>query len=90
MSEEAGAVLQLDNAVISLQFVLGAVMSAMAWWLKRQDVKIDQLEKGIAQKVSLDVYNNTLESLRREIREQGHQTQERIDKLLTLMAERKP
>lgn len=96
MTDEANAVLQLDNAVISIQFVFGAVMSAMAWWVKRQDAKLSQLEKDVSQKVSLDVHNATLETLRREIREQGQQstelmtrTHDRIDKLLTLIAEKK-
>lgn len=96
MSDETAAVLHLDNAVISVQFVFGAAMSAMAWWMKRQTGRVDDLEKEVAGKVSMDVHNATLEALRREIREQGQQstelmtrTHERIDKLLTLIAERK-
>lgn len=96
MSDETTAVLHLDNAVISVQFVFGAAMSAMAWWMKRQTGRVDDLEKEVAGKVSMDVHNATLEALRREIREQGQQstelmtrTHERIDKLLTLIAERK-
>lgn len=89
MSEESQALLQLDKAVVSVQFLFGAVMSAMAYWIKRQDTKIEKLEKDLNNKVGLEIYNGTLESLRREIREQGYQTQERIDKLLTLLAEKK-
>lgn len=96
MSDETAAVLHLDNAVISVQFVFGAAMSAMAWWMKRQTGRVDDLEKEVVTKVSMDVHNATLEALRREIREQGQQstelmtrTHERIDKLLTLIAERK-
>lgn len=96
MTDEVHAAIHLDNAVISAQFVFGAVMSAMAWWVKRQDGKISALERDVAQKVSLDVHNATLEALHREIREQGQQsaelmtrTHERIDKLLTLIAEKK-
>jgi len=43
----------------------------------------------VSSRVTLEMHNNTLEALRREIRESGLQTQERIDKLLTFLAERK-
>ncbi len=96
MTDEAHAVFQLDNAVISVQFIGGLLMSAMAWLVKRQDGRITDIERELAQKVSLEVHNATLEALRREIREQGQQstelmtrTHERIDKLLTLIAEEK-
>lgn len=96
MTDEVHAALQLDNAVISAQFVFGAVMSALAWWVKRQDSRLSEVEKDLASKVSMEVHNSTLEALRREIREQGQQsaelmtrTHERIDKLLTLIAEKK-
>jgi hypothetical protein len=96
MSDEASAALHIDNAVISVQFVFGLVMSAFAWWIKRQDARLSAVEKDVAGKVSMDVHNATLEALRREIREQGQQsaelmtrTHERIDKLLTLIAEKK-
>ena len=74
MADETSAVLQLDNAVISAQFVFGAVMSAMAYWIKRQDNKIDKLEKEMASKVGLDTYNATLEALRKDIRESSNQS----------------
>lgn len=96
MSDETSAVFHFDNAVISVQFVFGAVMSAMAWWMKRQDGRLTDVEKDLANKVSMEVHNATLEALRLEIREQGQQSQElmtrtheRIDKLLTLIAEKK-
>ncbi len=96
MTDEAHAVFQLDNAVISVQFIGGLLMSAMAWLVKRQDGRITDIERELAQKVSLEVHNATLEALHREIREQGQQstelmtrTHERIDKLLTLIAEEK-
>lgn len=96
MSDEAQAALQIDNAVISVQFVLGAAMSAMAWWIKRQDSKLSKVEADLANKVSLDIHNQTLEALRREIKESSNasvdmmaRTHERIDKLLTFLAEKK-
>lgn len=89
MSDETQAALQIDNAVISVQFVLGAAMSAIAWWVKRQDSKLSQIEKGLNEKVSMEIYNNTLESLRNDIREQSRETRERIDKLLTILIEKK-
>lgn len=96
MTDEVHAAFQLDNAVISVQFIGGLLMSAMAWWIKRQDGRLTDVEKELANKVSMEVHNATLEALRREIREQGQQsadlmtrTHERIDKLLTLFAEKK-
>lgn len=89
MSDETQAALQIDNAVISVQFVLGAAMSAIAWWVKRQDAKLSQIEKGLNEKVGMEIYNNTLESLRNDIREQSRETRERIDKLLTILIEKK-
>lgn len=96
MSEETNAAQHLENAVIGILFIGGLLMSATWWWVKRQDKRITDLEKEVSQKVSLDVHNATLEALRREIREQGQQsaelmnrTHERIDKLLTLIADKK-
>lgn len=89
MSDETQAALHLDNAVISVQFVSGAVMSAMGWWIKRQDTKLSKIEADLATKVSMEIYNATLESLRNDIREQSRETRERIDRLLTILIEKK-
>lgn len=69
MTDETHAVFQLDNAVISAQFIGGLLMSAMAWWVKRQDSRITDLEKQLTDKVDKDHHEKTLEEIRRETRE---------------------
>lgn len=69
MSDEAHAAFQLDNAVILVQFIGGLLMSAMAWWVKRQDGRITDLEKQLTDKVDKDHHEKTLDEMRRETRE---------------------
>lgn len=75
MSDELQA-LDLSKISISATFVIGAVMSAFGWWLKRHEYRADrheqklaEIERELERKVSLDVHNATLEAIRREIRE---------------------
>jgi Na+/phosphate symporter len=69
MTDEAHAVFQLDNAVISVQFIGGLLMSAMAWWVKRQDGRITDLEKQLTEKVDKEAHGKAHEELRRDVRE---------------------
>lgn len=69
MTDETHAVFQLDNAVISVQFIGGLLMSAMAWWVKRQDGRITDLEKQLTDKVDKEAHDKAHEEIRRETRE---------------------
>ena len=74
---------QLTDGVTITQFVMGTAMSLFAWVGKRQVKRIDDLETKVAQTVSVEQYNATLESLRRQIAEGNQGTHERIDMLMT-------
>ena len=62
-------------------FVAGSIMGSVKWWSVRQDKRITSLESRLAeqqrdidQKVGFDVYNATLEALRKDIRESSNQS----------------
>jgi hypothetical protein len=88
--------LSLSDIVTVGVFVAGTIVGAVKWWTVRQDARIAALEnkltdhsREMAGKVSMETYNATLEALRRDIREQSSETRERIDKLLTILIEKK-
>lgn len=87
MTDEAHAALQLDNAVISVQFIGGLLMSAMAWWVKRQDGRITDLEKQLSEKVDKDAHDKAVDELRRDIRDALSANTEAINRFNQNMTE---
>jgi len=88
MANEFATAASLDDAVVSVRFFAGVVISlggaavsVLAYVLKRQDARLTQVEKDMQDKVSVRDYNATLEALRRDIKEQGALTHEQLSRL---------
>lgn len=64
-------------------FVLGIVMSAMAWFAKRQIARIDHLEEHTIKKSE---YNGTIEEFRNRIDKNAESTNRRLDEILLHLA----
>ncbi len=78
MTDEVTTVINLDKAVVSLNSALAVAVGVMAWWHKRQDKRITDLERDMTKKVDLETFNATLELLRRDIRESSEKNSEHI------------
>lgn len=78
MTDEVTTVINLDKAVVSLNSALTVAVGVMAWWHRRQDKRITDLERDMSKKVDLETFNATLESLRRDIRESSEKNTENI------------
>lgn len=81
--------LTLSDALIVIQFLVGAFMALLTWTGKRQIKRLDDLEQRMSNTVTIEQYNETLQSLRRDIAEGNRGTHERIDKLMIFLAEKK-
>lgn len=72
----------------SFEFVVAGFVAVGGWLTKRTIDRVDELEKGQAEKVSRSEFNATVASMRQEVKEGNNKIYGRIDDLYKLLLSR--
>lgn len=89
MSDEKEIALSADKLLAGLSFIMTVITAAIGHLFKRhikriddQGARIEELEKSMVKKIDHEDVAALLDSIRKEIREQGKETTQRFDQIL--------